>query len=1174
MGKVSAIFLSLFLGCLMLSSLTTAEVTTSIAEVPSPSTFTLDGLVVSGSAEPGVETEGRVCDPDCDDGRWDPYDFWRLNVSVGARFALSFDALNEPNWVSLRVEYCVLDLQFYLDYHCRFWFETDDQTNTVSVSKELDNVFGELALRIVPIDGLGGDDSRYRFEYHVHDSAQPIQSIFNQEVAEISTSIKTYDDSVCWFDCPEDNRMDMYDVFLIQGDQVTVELESRYDGGVEFDRGILHWWFMEVNSLYAESSYLSYRMNEQDSWSITLENVSTSVYRFKFYIEENSNSGDHFGYSVQFSVNKEYRNLFIDSDEDGYSDHHEMECIVDLTTLSPHLPPWLNSSQTPSDYDSDYVCDLMDSDIDGDGYSNDDERYNCGVFSDPNDHTSMPADIDDDGLCNLIDSDRDGDGVLNWDDDFPSDPLEHTDTDGDGAGNNADEDDDNDGYLDPDDTFPLDANEQHDTDNDGVGDNADYDDDGDGYVDDDEIECLSDPLDFLSIPPDMDWDYEPDCMDLDIDGDGYYNDDEACGGDALDFLSIPPDMDGDYEPDCMDWDVDGDGWDYLQEEECSSSDYDPVDQPSDYDGDLWCDAVDDDDDNDGWLDVDEVLCNTSTQDRFERPDDMDRDGTCDSLDSDIDGDGVINAEDPSPRDPTIWSLETEQSNDEETTGSDEGIVPSNQESVADGCWFECWFDKTFKLGGERLSEATRPGGGDPTTMAFFGLLLTFVPTVVHLGLTRRLLMIYDKKDKASRKLMRRVGQDWYYYTPEFGNGYNYRARNTILWDSHLLLLSFFLLVSRELLLVYLIGFIMYFSLHPLYFSIPEHRAARQFLRREKNGPSSAGKLVKKPLAPAAKDATGTRPAIPASSSTSPAPSISSQASPATQRNSSPVGTSRGNDTMVYAPPQTASMSSKNSASSKHHFIEIHTTQLSKLSRHVSENIMRKEALSDLGKTTLANEVKILRKLQKAGLPYQVLGKSNQGLKNPLLEMPVLGSDNLLDVANRLTSADRKPLIANVASAITQLHSAGVVHRDLKLANIMITEDKNGRISFTSLIDFGLAMKIGAQQDSHVLGGTRPFMHPSQETVGIKAHVGQDWFAFSRIMIVLSGACPPEALDAKLRLGQHVSIKNELQTLGFTSKQRTVLDEFIIASTTRSSTSAEALELIAERGITASSALVR
>ena len=278
--------------------------------------------------------------------------------------------------------------------------------------------------------------------------------------------------------------------------------------------------------------------------------------------------------------------------------------------------------------------------------------------------------------------------------------------------------------------------------------------------------------------------------------------------------------------------------------------------------------------------------------------------------------------------------------------------------------------------------------------------------------------------------------------------------------------------------------------------------------------------------------------------------------------------------MVYAPPQTASMSAKASASSKHQFIEIHTTQLSKLSRHVSENIMRKEALSDLGKTTLANEVKILRKLQKAGLPYQVLGKSNQGLKNPLLEMPVLGSDNLLDVVNRITNADRKTLITNLASSIAQLHSAGVVHRDLKLANIMITEDKNGRISFTSLIDFGLAMKQGAPQDSHVLGGTRPFMHPSQETVGVKAQIGQDWFAFTRIVIVLSGACSPEALDAKLRLGQHVSIQHELRSLGFTTKQCTLLDELIIASTTRSSTSTEALELIGQRGRSAASALVR
>lgn len=99
------------------------------------------------------------------------------------------------------------------------------------------------------------------------------------------------------------------------------------------------------------------------------------------------------------------------------------------------------------------------------------------------------------------------------------------------------------------------------------------------------------------------------------------------------------------------------------------------------------------------------------------------------------------------------------------------------------------------------------------------------------------------------------------------------------------------------------------------------------------------------------------------------------------------------------------------------------------------------------------------------------------------------------------------------------------------------------------------------------------MHPSQETDGIKAHFGQDWFAFSRIMIVLSGGCSPEALDAKLRLDQHVSIAHELQLLGFTPKQCEDLDGFIIASTTRSSTSAEALDLVGQRGVSAASALI-
>ena len=269
-------------------------------------------------------------------------------------------------------------------------------------------------------------------------------------------------------------------------------------------------------------------------------------------------------------------------------------------------------------------------------------------------------------------------------------------------------------------------------------------------------------------------------------------------------------MDWDYLSDCTDSDVDGDGWAWWDEIDCSTSDNNTENKPSDNDGDLTCDAVDDDDDNDGWLDVDEVLCNTSTRDYFERPDDLDRDGTCDSLDNDIDGDEVINAEDEFPRDPTLWSLEAEQSEDEGNSGSDGGIGPSNQDSEANGCWFECWFDKTFKLGGERLSDATRPGGGDPTTMALSWPPAHLCPDRCPSWPPRRLLKIYDGNDKASRKLMRRVGRDWQNYDPITG-GIKIIGFETPSFGMLTFLLGFVLLVSRELLLVYLIGFIMYFS---------------------------------------------------------------------------------------------------------------------------------------------------------------------------------------------------------------------------------------------------------------------------------------------------------------------------------------------------------------------------
>ena len=111
----------------MLSPLVAAEVSTSIAEISSAFHLHCRRIVVSGSAEPGEETEGRVCDPTAMMGD----ETLRL-AFVSWGIVLLF-RLTPMNRIGSAFVWNYLDLRFNLDYHCRFWFETEDD-NTVSVS--------------------------------------------------------------------------------------------------------------------------------------------------------------------------------------------------------------------------------------------------------------------------------------------------------------------------------------------------------------------------------------------------------------------------------------------------------------------------------------------------------------------------------------------------------------------------------------------------------------------------------------------------------------------------------------------------------------------------------------------------------------------------------------------------------------------------------------------------------------------------------------------------------------------------------------------------------------------------------------------------------------------------------------------------------------------------------
>ena len=240
--------------------------------------------------------------------------------------------------------------------------------------------------------------------------------------------------------------------------------------------------------------------------------------------------GDEFG-----------NNADLNDDNDDWTDAEEADCGTDP----------LDVTSVPSDYDMDGICDVVDTDDDGDGIPDETDSF-------PLDDTES-LDYDNDGLGDTIDTDDDNDGWLDTEEpNCGTDPMDAfsvpADNDGDYAdiGGQAcdilDVDDDNDFVLDDNDAFPMDPSETVDTDGDGIGDNSDMDDDGDGWLDITEMICAQnggqgDPMVSSQMPMDSDWNPG-------LDGEHGTDDDFAEGDGICD--AVDPDTDGDGYPNPID----------------------------------------------------------------------------------------------------------------------------------------------------------------------------------------------------------------------------------------------------------------------------------------------------------------------------------------------------------------------------------------------------------------------------------------------------------------------------------------------------------------------------------------------------------------------------------------------------------------------------------------------
>jgi serine/threonine protein kinase len=133
---------------------------------------------------------------------------------------------------------------------------------------------------------------------------------------------------------------------------------------------------------------------------------------------------------------------------------------------------------------------------------------------------------------------------------------------------------------------------------------------------------------------------------------------------------------------------------------------------------------------------------------------------------------------------------------------------------------------------------------------------------------------------------------------------------------------------------------------------------------------------------------------------------------------------------------------------------------------------------------------------------------SSGDERPFLVMQYVEGDTLAEIGERGERIDPDGLARQLLSALDHMHAAGIVHRDVKPSNVLVTGDGQARLT-----DFGIAQAEDATrltQAGQVIG-SRGYMAPEVEA-GKRATPRSD--LYSSGMVLLDHAGPDE--DRALR----------------------------------------------------------